>query len=201
MEKNTDAASPDSPAPESPRPSGLAGLMQTWRENPSYRFVVFFMIGLAIVSFGYPWFVREHNWVVQKFILWTAQVEYWMFVPFTDDITLNKKLLVFKGFAVTIVDECTGVNEMLIFSAAVLAFPTSIGKKLIGLLLGNPLIYLFNVLRIAMLIVVGKYWYAAFDFMHLYFWQATMIVMIVSVWLLWIIKVVNLHEDRRPEAA
>ena len=45
-----------------------------------------------------------------------------------------------------------------------------------------------------MLIVVGKFFPKAFDFMHLYFWQATMIVMITSVWLLWIIKVVRTDE-------
>jgi archaeosortase B (VPXXXP-CTERM-specific) len=90
---------------------------------------------------------------------------------------------------------------MLIFSAAVLAFPTSWKKKAVGLLLGNPAIYLFNVVRIAMLIVVGRYWPGAFDFMHLYFWQATMIVMIVSVWLLWIIKVVRTDEAPLPATA
>ena len=34
--------------------------------------------------------------------------------------------------------------------------------------------------------------------MHLYFWQATLILMITSVWLLWIFKVVR-HEE--PGAA
>jgi exosortase/archaeosortase family protein len=57
--------------------------------------------------------------------------------------------------------------------------------------MGCPLIYLFNLIRIAMLIVVGRFWPPAFDFMHIYFWQATMIVMITSVWLLWITKVVR----------
>ena len=40
--------------------------------------------------------------------------------------------------------------------AAVLAFPTEWSKKFTGFLMGCPLIYLFNVVRIAMLIVVGR---------------------------------------------
>jgi hypothetical protein len=39
--------------------------------------------------------------------------------------------------------------------------------------------------------VVGRYYRESFDFMHLYFWQATMIAMITTVWLIWIAKVVR----------
>ena len=46
-------------------------------------------------------------------------------------------------------------------------------------------------------LIVGKFYPASFDFMHLYFWQATLIVMITSVWALWIFKVVI----REPPAA
>jgi hypothetical protein len=37
--------------------------------------------------------------------------------------------------------------------------------------------------------------------MHLYFWQATLILMITSVWLLWIIKVVRNEEPDAPAGA
>jgi exosortase/archaeosortase family protein len=57
--------------------------------------------------------------------------------------------------------------------------------------MGIPLLYLFNVVRIIVLILVGKFWPSIFDFMHIYFWQATLILMITSVWLLWIFKVVR----------
>ena len=58
-------------------------------------------------------------------------------------------------------------------------------------LIGINLIGTFNVIRIAVLMVVGKFYPEYFDFMHLYFWQATLILMITSVWLLWITQVVN----------
>jgi len=35
--------------------------------------------------------------------------------------------------------------------------------------------------------------------MHLYFWQATMIAMITSVWLLWITKVVQRETPALPD--
>jgi archaeosortase B (VPXXXP-CTERM-specific) len=110
---------------------------------------------------------------------------------FSDATSVSDKVVSYKGFAVHIIEECTGVYEVLIFAAAVLAFPTIWPKKWVGLGLGLPLLYFFNVLRIAVLILVGKYMPQYFDFMHLYFWQATLILMITSVWLLWITQVVN----------
>ena len=97
--------------------------------------------------------------------------------------------------------ECTGIFEALIFLAAVLAYPTTWGKKFIGIGLGVPILYAFNVLRILVLLEVGCHWIALFDFMHLYFWQATLILMITSVWLLWILKVVRHEEPDAPAGA
>lgn len=180
--------------------SWLQRAVGLWRD-PAYRFVMLFLPYLGAVSIFYPIFVKRHHDVVQAFILMTVKVEYALFWPFTSAITTDEKLIDFAGFSVKIIDECTGIYEMLIYSAAVLAFPTSWKKRGVGLLLGNPLIYLFNVLRIAMLIVVGRYWSDAFDFMHLYFWQATMILMITSVWLLWILEVVRSEEVPAAPAA
>jgi archaeosortase B (VPXXXP-CTERM-specific) len=124
----------------------------------------------------------------------TAWIEYAFFRVFSSSTSISGKVVVFQGFAVKIIEECTGLYEVVIFAAAVLAFPTSWRKRAIGLLMGVPLLYLFNVLRIAVLILVGRYFPEYFDFMHLYFWQATLILMITSVWLLWIIKVVRSGE-------
>lgn len=204
-ERGSGDGAAEGPAGES-QGSGRAGsgplvrLKELW-SNPAYRFVMLFLPYLGAVSIGYPIFVKRYHGLVQTFILATAKIEYWLFVPFSSAISLDQKQIVFGGFGVKIIDECTGIYEMLIFSAAVLAFPTSWRSRLIGIAMGNPLIYLFNVLRIAMLIVVGRFWSQAFDFMHLYFWQATMILMITSVWLLWILKVVRSEEDSPPPPA
>jgi len=179
----------------------IATIRNAWA-NPAYRFVMLFLPYLGAAALLYPLIAKKYNGIVQAFILSTANIEYWLFSVFSDQVAVNGKLVTFGGFAVKIVDECTGLYEMVIFSAAVLAFPTSWRNRALGILLGNPLIYLFNVARIGLLIWVGRYAPKAFDFMHLYFMQATMIVMITSVWLLWIVKVVRRdHEEAAPLAA
>ena len=182
------------------KPPGLRlRLLGVWR-NPAYRFVLVFLPCLGFVSVGYPLFVRHYNFVIQWFILLTARLEFLLFSAFGADSRVDGKVVFLDLFAVKIIDECTGIYEMLIFAAAVLAFPTDWIRKAMGIFLGCPLIYLFNVLRIAVLMLVGRYWPSQFDFMHLYFWQATMIVMITSVWLLWIVFVVRDREHKERSA-
>ena len=108
------------------------------------------------------------------------------------------KIVVVDGFSVEIIDECTGLLEMVIFFAAVIAFSTTWKKKGIGLLIGIPVIYLFNLIRIVVLLLVGSRSQSLFYFMHLYFWQVTLIVMIASVWIGWLYLVV--YREKKPLA-
>ncbi len=165
--------------------------------NPANRFVILFLVYLGALAYLYPRaairYADTMDWMAQA----TAEAEYWLFSLFTDTITLSGKMLVFGSFAVQIIEECTGLYEVLIFVAAVLAFPTTLVKKAIGVGFGAPILYAINVLRIGFLMLVGRYYPATFDFMHLYFWQATLILMITSVWLLWIFKVVRYEASPR----
>lgn len=184
------------PPPEHERGkfSILRWIKKTWA-NPAYRFVILFLVYLAIVAVVYPLITNEFYFIVEGMMVGTAQIEGFILGIFSPDTGASGKLVTFKHFPVKIIEECTGIYEILIFIAAVMAFPTTIKKKGIGLAFGIPLMYLFNILRILVLIIVGAYYYEVFDFMHLYFWQVTLILMITSVWVLWILKVVK-HEEK-----
>jgi archaeosortase B (VPXXXP-CTERM-specific) len=187
--KGEDAAPPE--ASETPASRGLFERVRDGLTNPANRFVVLFLIYLGALGYFYPKFSLRYANVMDWMAEATAAAEYYFFSLFTDSISLDGKLVIFGGFAVQIIEECTGLYEVLIFVAAVLAFPTTLVKKAIGIGLGTPILYAINVLRIGFLMGVGRYYPDSFDFMHLYFWQATLILMITSVWLLWIFKVVR----------
>lgn len=104
-------------------------------------------------------------------------------------------LLTLQKFSIRVVTECTGLCEMLIFLAAVIAYPANSKKKLLGLLFGIPLLYIVNIIRMIFIIVIGNWNPKTFNFMHLYFWQVVGILIIGGVWLLWIEKIVKYERE------
>jgi exosortase H (IPTLxxWG-CTERM-specific) len=172
----------------------MSWLERIWA-NPAYRFVLSFALLLGAEVLLYPMITKRWFFLVEFLTGWTAWIEYALLHVFSPEAGLDGNLVQLGGFSVRIIEECTGVFEMIIFVAAVLAFPTTWQKRAIGLGLGLPLLYLFNVVRILVLVLVGRYWPGIFEFMHVYFWQATLILMITSVWLLWIFQVVRSGDE------
>lgn len=159
--------------------------------DPTWRFLILFALYLAAVGLLLPMATKTFPGVTRFMVKATAAIEYGLLALFTDQASLKDTVVQLGPFGVRIIDECTGLFEMAIYAACVLAFPTSWRKKGTGLLFGIPAIYAFNVLRILCLLVVGRYAHSSFDFFHLYFWQGTLILMITSVWMLWIYLVVR----------
>jgi archaeosortase B (VPXXXP-CTERM-specific) len=109
------------------------------------------------------------------------------------DAMTNGSIVRLDGLWMVIVDECTGIYEILVYTAAVLAFPTSMKKKAVGIAFGIPLLTLLNMTRLICLAFVGIYAAESFEFVHLYLWQVTLILLIVIVLSIWIYKVVKVE--------
>jgi exosortase H (IPTLxxWG-CTERM-specific) len=164
------------------------------------RLVVFVATFLGLLLIGailYPYFSIAAAEPLRDFMAVTAHICAGFLDTVSDNVTVDGRFLSYRGFSVEIIEECTGVFEMLIFLAALLSYPASWKAKGIGFVLGIPALYLFNIIRIVFLTVVGVYQRTLFDFMHLYFWQGTLILMITSVWVLWILLVVG-REKKSP---
>lgn len=94
-------------------------------------------------------------------------------------------------FSYQIVDLCTGIMPMMIFTAAVLAFPSRIKEKTFGLLLGLLGIFAVNQMRLVSLFYIGSYVPSIFNTTHLLVWQSLMILLAIGLWLLWVQKYVR----------
>lgn len=92
-----------------------------------------------------------------------------------------------RAFHFAVVPDCGAIPTMVIFFAAVIAFPAPWWKRGAGVLLGLPILYAVNVFRLACLGVLGAYTGPGeiFDFAHHYVWQGVYIIFVVAVWLLW----------------
>ena len=168
------------------------------RLSPVVKFVLQFLLSLIVLGAAYAHLTASYHDSIVPLMHATAHIVGFVLSIFSSNVFYDGAHCILQGFAVEIIDECTGLLEMVIFLSAVLSFDTNGRKKALGLLLGIPTIYLFNLVRIVGLVVVGAYWPSAFDFMHIYFWQVTLILMISSVWVGWLYLVV--YREKKPVA-
>ena len=82
-------------------------------------------------------------------------------------------------FKFQIIYECTGIYAWIAYSAAVLPYPTSWRKRLIGFAAGIPFIYVVNLIRFVFLGMIGAWWPNAFEFAHAYLWQLIIIGFVI----------------------
>lgn len=93
------------------------------------------------------------------------------------------------SFAVEIAAGCNGVEATIILLAAILAFPAPWKHKFIGIAIGALAIHLANVIRIISLFYLGQWNAQAFEWAHLYVWQALILLDVLIVWLIWVKKI------------
>jgi archaeosortase B (VPXXXP-CTERM-specific) len=87
--------------------------------------------------------------------------------------------------------ECTAITIMIIFASFVTVYQTSLKAKGIGLLLGLPVIFIANIMRLLIMAFIDKFSPAYSNYFHDYLWQVAFIIMVIALWLVWIEKVVR----------
>jgi exosortase H (IPTLxxWG-CTERM-specific) len=91
-----------------------------------------------------------------------------------------------SGFAVSIEAGCNGVEAGIILISAMLAYPARGSEKLVGILLGNLTVQTLNLVRIISLFYLGQWSETAFEWAHLYIWQALIMLDVLVVFLIWL---------------
>jgi exosortase H (IPTLxxWG-CTERM-specific) len=91
-----------------------------------------------------------------------------------------------NGFAVSIEAGCNGIEAAIILIAAMLAFPAPWKHRAIGILAGLAAVQVLNVVRVVSLFYLGQLSLKAFEWAHLYAWQALIMLDVLIVWLIWI---------------
>lgn len=164
------------------------------RLSPATRFVLMAALFLALFAGTYQIARPYLEDFFTALCVATANVVYASLALVGADTRISHDVVGFGGFSVRIILECTGLLEMIVFGAFVMAYPASVRAKLWGFALGFGSIYLFNVVRIVGLLAVGRYAHHLFELFHIYFWQVTLIAIIVANWLLWLQLVVHRRE-------
>ena len=100
-------------------------------------------------------------------------------------ITMKGTQIRNEKFGVNIRNGCNGVETMIIFLAAVFAFPAPWKARWVGLALGIVAIQLVNLIRVVALFLTGAYFPSFFDSSHTVIWQTIVILFGVLLWIFW----------------
>jgi exosortase H (IPTLxxWG-CTERM-specific) len=90
-----------------------------------------------------------------------------------------------NDFAIDIAYGCNGVFATAILLSGIIAYPSRIKEKLIGILIGIPAIYIINQVRVISLFLLGRKYPTVFEEVHLYVWQPIIIIFAILVWDFW----------------
>jgi len=105
-------------------------------------------------------------------------------------VSVEGRFIYMEGFNMEIIDECTAIFSSIVYSACVFAYPTNLRDKSMGVLGGVPLLYAVDIFRLFVLGIVGVNNPDMFEFVHVYFWQATFIIFVLAVFIVWL-RVIN----------
>ncbi len=172
---------PVSPSTPTPTPDAVP----FWRKN---RRELTFLI-LFVVILGGSFTLISVNWVndhvIEPFTGGVARASGIALNLIGQDVRMNGTIIQNARFGVNIRNGCNGVETMLIFLAAVLAFPAPWKARLAGLALGFLAIQAINLVRVVALFLTGAYFPKLFDTSHTVIWQTVVILFGVLLWIFW----------------
>lgn len=152
--------------------------------RPEIRFLALFLV-LLVGSFTILSLRPVNDHLVEPFTASIARASGFSLEMIGQEISREGTILRSPSFAVNIENGCNGVEAMVIFLAAVLAFPAPWGARLAGLGLGIVVIQGINLVRVVALFLTGAYFPAWFDSSHTVIWQGIVILGAVLLWIFW----------------
>jgi exosortase H (IPTLxxWG-CTERM-specific) len=183
-----------SPSPHSPKGGEPGSLLREHRREITFLVLFLILLGGSFALLSVNW---VNDRVIEPFTAGVARASGVGLNLLGQRVTLQGTVIHGPRFAVNIRNGCNGVEAMLIFLAAVLAFPASWRSRLLGLAIGIVAIQAVNLVRVIALYLTGVYFPRIFDASHTVIWQSIVILFGVLLWILW----ANRWATPMPEAA
>lgn len=105
------------------------------------------------------------------------------------------------GFFVVVTETCSALHSMLLLYGAIIAFPSTVRAKIIGLILGGLAIQALNIIRLLSLIYIGEgYGMDIFDTVHENVWPLFLYIATYALFMFWLYRYVK-PADTTADAA
>jgi exosortase H (IPTLxxWG-CTERM-specific) len=152
--------------------------------SPLIRFLGVFSL-LMIVFYLFWWMDFFKEYIVYPWNGLNASISSLILRMFGQGTHAEGMIIIGRNVSISIKEGCDAIEPAMLFISAVVAFPAAWKKKLKGIAFGVVILFGINLFRIISLFLVQKFWPAAFDFMHIQFWQVVFILLAVVLWVQW----------------
>ncbi|HEX2252546.1 MAG TPA: exosortase H [Thermoanaerobaculia bacterium] len=151
------------------------------------REITFLVLFLVLLGGGFSFiaWTPVNDGFVEPFTAGIARVSAVTLDLLGQDVTRSGTIITSDRFAVNIRNGCNGLETVLIFLAAVLAFPAPWRSRAVGVVLGVAAIQVVNLVRVVALFLTGAYMPDLFDASHTVIWQTVVILCGVLLWIVW----------------
>jgi exosortase family protein XrtM len=167
----------------------------------SFLYLFLFLFFYSLLHFGYHQIPDEvlRNLVYQEGITRiSADLINWIAPQEQAQAVQNR--IQSRSTVLEIVRGCDGAGVLFLVVSAVLAFPTTVKQRLVGLLLGLTFTYLLNQVRIVALYFITAHQHHWFLPAHTYLFP-TLIIILCSLFFLWWAQSVSSHPNARSRPA
>jgi exosortase/archaeosortase family protein len=89
-------------------------------------------------------------------------------------------------YSIRIVKTCDGMDVYILFASAILAWPSALRQRFMGVAVGLALLVVANTARICSLYYVGVYAPSSFKFVHIELWPVLILLLAVTLFLTFI---------------
>ena len=156
-------------------------------ENPRRRSVGFLLRFIALLVVFYLIVASRpvNDAVIVPFTAGIASVSVQVLNLLGENVEVTGTEIRSSSFGVNIENGCNGVETALLFGSAVLAFPASWKRRLLGLGAGFVAIQILNLFRVVTLFWIGLHRPALFNSSHTVIWQSVVVLFGVLLFLIW----------------
>jgi exosortase H (IPTLxxWG-CTERM-specific) len=169
-------------------------------DSPRRRSVGFLLRFVALLVVFYLIVASRpvNDAVIVPFTAGIASVSAVVLNAFGEKVEVRGTEIRSSSFGVNIENGCNGVETALLFGAAVLAFPASWKRRLVGLGAGFLAIQVLNLFRVVTLFWIGLHRPALFNSSHTVIWQSVVVLFGVLLFLIWASRERRLSPEPAP---
>ncbi|WP_159021706.1 exosortase family protein XrtF [Formosa sp. L2A11] len=171
----------------------MSTLFQTYK--PVIRFIVTFLAVYFIMSLSYKWYLDYSKTT-------TYQPDYITYhvakqaqgvlnvVGYNSNIVLHEgeqwvRLYLNNTYIIRVIEGCNAINVIVLFMSFIVAFASTLKKTVLYILGGTLLIYVVNVLRIAIISIALYYYPDSEHIIHGVLFPLIIYGMVFLLWVIW----------------